>query len=214
MKKFQFLFILSIFTGLFWMQVPQYEDVYVFDPEVSYELEEGGLEQYNALNLEGTTDISFDLEISSESNFTVVIQYCAFLEANPINETGMENLVYGQQEGNFTFFILFVKDTAISSKINSSVASNRYTPQNMTHFSFNSTLTNGTPRIQMNVVSHESIQFHAGLFVSYTDYVSKLKTWVWVFPAVLVLIVGVYGLLLIVKHKKKMKVHIPENSDF
>jgi len=214
MRKFQFLLILSIFTGLFWMQVAQHEDVAVFDPNLQYELAEGGLEQYNGLNLEGTTDITFDLEIASESNFTVIIEYCGFLEANPINETGLDSLVYGQQEGNFTFFILFVKDTALSGKINSSVASNRYTPLNMTHFSFNSTLTNGTPRIQMNVVSHDFIQFHAGLLVSYTEYVSKLKTWVWVFPAVLVLIVGVYGSLLIIKHKKKMKAHNPENLDF
>jgi len=203
-KSILIVFILSIFTGFFWMLIPRNNEEYVFNPEVEYELAEGGMEMHNSLNLVGTTDISFELEISSESNFTVIIEYCAFLEVNPINETNLDNLVYGQSEGYFTFFILFVEDSSISSVINSTVIANRFSPLNMTHFSLNASLTDGTSKIQMNVVSHDAILFHSGILVSYTDYISKMRIWVWIFPIILVvLIVGGYGLFLFIKHKKR-----------
>jgi hypothetical protein len=207
MKKISILFlcIAFILTGSFWISVPVYEEVYLYDPIYTYQLSEG-LGGSKSLEVSEASNISLNLEISSDTNFTVLIVYCAFEENEPAVESGIIHLLQGDK-GDFNFFVLYVKDTNINSIINSSVAANRIQPINTKHFQFNCSLADGILHVRIEDFALDSgIIFHAELLISYTIYLPKLKTWVWASPiAFTVLVLGIFIPYFVIHSKKKGK---------
>ncbi|MBN2155486.1 MAG: hypothetical protein JW776_05550 [Candidatus Lokiarchaeota archaeon] len=193
-----FIFLIFILSGLFWHPIPYYEEVYLYDQAYIYILS-AGLGKSTSIELSGVTNISLELEISSETNFTVIIDYC-MLEENDsfvdyIAERGLTDLIHGEK-GDFNFFVLFIRDPSILTKINSSVAYNRIEPNLTTHFQFNCSLTDGSTKVWMYTYAgyYSGITYNCGLLVSYTYYLLKLNNWMWISP--LVAIVAFFGFII------------------
>lgn len=174
-------FSFFLLTGLFLLPIPIYVEIFLLEPETTYIISAGLGESYT-YKMENSQNITLDFEISSDTNFIVIIDYCSFEDEEYFADSELAHQIIMGYYGANNIFALLVKDQEILSKINSSIANDNSTePFFFKNFHFNCSLSNGTPQVTIFISAgyYSGLDFRSKLLISFTHYEYKIRNWVW-----------------------------------